>query len=85
MCVCVRRDGDRWGLLLNGVMSSASGDSYVCACVLMCISFIQGTINAAGCRALNGSLCESGFRAQLKRFKTEGLLKMEVRCCRTMN
>lgn len=84
--MCVRTEmGTDGGLLLNGVMSSASGDSYVCACVLMCISFIQWSVNAAGCRALNGSLCESGYRAQLKRWKTEGLLKMEVRCHRTMN
>ncbi len=50
-------------------------ETRMCVRVLLGINFIQGPINAARCRALNGSLCESVYRAQLKRWKAKGLLK----------
>lgn len=73
--VCVRAEMGTDG----GCSSMASCllhlETRMCVRVLLCINLIQGPINAARCRALNGSLCESGYRAQLKRWKTKGLLK----------
>ncbi len=75
VCVCVQRWGQMGAAPQWRHVFCIWRLVCVCVCVLMCISFIQGPINAAQCRALNGSLCESGYRAQLKRWKTEGLLK----------
>ncbi len=65
--VCVRAEMGTDG----GCSSMASCllhlETRMCVRVLLGINFIQGPINAARCRALNGSLCESVYRAQLKR------------------